>query len=535
MTTADPTPPSTSEASSGPDARLDLRHGTQRVFAHLLVSNAVVSVMNYTVWFAITFWVFLETRSVFATGMIAGIFVVATAATGIWFGSLVDNHRKQAVMQGSAVASAVVYAACLGLYLLTPPEAFRDVASWQLWVFIVALMLGVIAGNPRAIALPTLVTLLVPEDRRDRANGLVGTVTGTSVLVTSVISGVLVASGGMLHVLLLALVVLAVSVVHLARVQVPEPAPGAALAAGGRGGDGAGGAGGGAAAGAGGVDLRGTWRLVRGVPGLVPLIAFSCFNNFIGGGFMALVDAYGLSLVSVQVWGLLWGGLSALMIAGGLLVARLGLGSRPVRLLLLVNVASWTATMLFPLTASVVSLTVAMAVFMLLMPFAEAAEQTVLQRVVPYERQGRVFGFAQSVEQSAAPLTAFLMGPLTQFVVVPFMSGDGAGARAIGSWFGTGQARAIALVFVITGFVGLVVTLLAMLSPQYRRLSASYAAAQAAPTSDIAGGAPAGPVEASVGLAAGLPADLAVEVPTGLPAEVSAPEGSVETSGRAGR
>lgn len=522
MTTADPTPPSTSGAPSGPGLRLDLRHGTQRVFAHLLVSNAVVSVINYTVWFAITFWVFLETRSVFATGMIAGIFVVATAATGIWFGSLVDNHRKLVVMQGSAVVSAVVYAACLGLYLLTPPEAFRDVASWQLWVFIVALMLGVIAGNPRAIALPTLVTLLVPADRRDRANGLVGTVTGTSMLVTSVISGVLVASGGMLHVLLLALVVLAVSVVHLSRVRVPEPAPGAAGATAGPGEDGTG-SGTGAGGGAGGVDLRGTWRLVRGVPGLVPLIAFSCFNNFIGGGFMALMDAYGLSLVSVQVWGLLWGGLSALMVVGGLLVARLGLGSRPVRLLLLVNVASWTATMLFPLTSSVVSLTAAMAVFMLLMPFAEAAEQTVLQRVVPYERQGRVFGFAQSVEQSAAPLTAFLMGPLTQFVVVPFMSGDGVGAQAIGSWFGTGQARAIALVFVVTGFVGLVVTLLAMASPQYRRLSASYAAAQTAPPPGPGGGAEDTPVEASVGLAVGLPADVAVEVPA---------EGAARASGR---
>ncbi|WP_218974714.1 MFS transporter [Streptomyces sp. NP160] len=518
MTTADPTP----EADRA-QPRLDLRHGTQRVFAHLLASNAVVSVINYTVWFAITFWVFLETRSVFATGMVAGIFVVATAATGIWFGSLVDNHRKRAVMQGSAVASAVVYAASLALYLLTPPEVFRDVTSWQLWAFIVVLMLGVIAGNPRAIALPTLVTLLVPEDRRDRANGLVGTVTGTSMLVTSVISGVLVASGGMLHVLLLALVVLAASVVHLARVHVPEPEPGTAPAAGGAAAAGA--TEGGVAqagadhggSGAGGVDLRGTWRLVRGVPGLVPLIAFSCFNNFIGGGFMALMDAYGLSLVSVQVWGLLWGGLSALMIVGGLLVARLGLGSRPVRLLLLVNAASWTATMLFPLTSSVVSLTAAMAVFMLLMPFAEAAEQTVLQRVVPYERQGRVFGFAQSVEQSAAPLTAFLMGPLTQFVVVPLMSGDGAGARAIGGWFGTGQARAIALVFVITGLVGLVVTLLALASPQYRRLSASYAAAQAAPAP--AGGPAAGPVEVGVGTAAGLPADVVVEVPVGLSAD----------------
>jgi DHA3 family multidrug efflux protein-like MFS transporter len=461
--------------SDSTSPRLDLRRGSQRVFAHLLVSNAVVAVMNYTVWFAVTFWVFLETRSVFATGMIAGIFVVATAATGIWFGSLVDNHHKRSVMQASALASWAVYGVCLALYLLTPASAFADVGSWQLWALIVLLMTGVIAGNPRTIALPTLVTLLVPADRRDRANGLVGTVTGASMLVTSVISGVLVAAGGMLYVLLLALVVLAASVVHLARVDVPEtrvvPVQEAGVGV-----DGVPDAG---PVVVGGIDLRGTWRLVRGVPGLTALIAFSCFNNFIGGAFMALMDAYGLSLVSVQMWGLLWGGLSALMIVGGLLVARLGLGDRPVRVLLLVNAVAWTATMLFPLVSSVVTLVVAMAVFMVLMPFAEAAEQTVLQRVVPYERQGRVFGFAQSVEQGAAPLTAFLIGPVTQFLVVPFMT-DGAGAGAIGGWFGTGQARAIALVFVVTGLVGLVATLVALDSPQYRALSASYARTSAA-------------------------------------------------------
>ncbi|WP_432521960.1 MFS transporter [Kineococcus sp. SYSU DK006] len=449
--------------------RLDLRSGPQRVFAHLLVSNAVVGVVNYTVWFAVTFWIFLETRSVFATGTVAGLFVVATAATGIWFGSLVDEHSKRSVMQVSALVSAGVYAACLAVHVLAPDGAFSDVASWWLWVFVVLCMAGVVAGNPRGIALPTLVTLLVPADLRDRANGLVGTVSGTSMLVTSVVSGVLVASGGMLHVLLFALVVLAASVLHLARVRVPEAG---ALPAGGTGAP---------AAAGGGVDLRGTWRLVRGVPGLVPLIAFSCFNNLIAGGFMALMDAYGLSLVPVQVWGLLWGGLSAVMVVGGLLVARLGLGGRPVRLLLLVNALAWTATALFPLAHSIVTLTVAMVVFMLLMPFAEAAEQTVLQSVVPYERQGRVFGFAQSVEQSAAPLTAFLIGPITQFLVVPSMT-DGVAAAAIGGWFGTGQTRAIALVFVLTGLVGLLATLLALASPQHRALAASYARTTAGAT-----------------------------------------------------
>jgi len=114
-----------------------------------------------------------------------------------------------------------------------------------------------------------------------------------------------------------------------------------------------------------------------------------------------------------------------------------------------------------------------MAVYMLLAPYAEAAEQTVLQKVVPYERQGRVFGFAQSIEQAASPLTAFMIGPITQLIFIPFMT-TGAGVELIGGWFGTGPDRGIALVFVLTGLVGLVVTFLALGSRPYRQLSERY-------------------------------------------------------------
>ncbi len=477
-------------AASGP--RLDLRSGTQRTFAHVLVNALLVSVVNYTLWFAVTFWVYLQTRSVFATGVIAGIFLVATASTGIWFGSIVDHHSKQRVLQASAATSLAIYLVCLAGYLLTPAEVFRDPASLRLWAFVVLLMLGVIAGNLRTIALPTLVTLLVPDGLRDRANGLVGTTSGVSFLVTSVISGLLVAAGGMRYVLLLAVAVLAGALLHLARLQVPERR---VLTTTTTQGEPSGGPGGAADAGRG-VDVRGTLRLIRGVPGLVALIAFSCFNNFLGGTFMALMDAYGLSLVSVQVWGVLWGALSAAMIVGGLAVARFGLGANPVRTLLLVNVVLWLGTAVFPLRSSIVLLAVGMTVFLFLMPFAEASEQTVLQRVVPYERQGRVFGFAQSMEQAASPLTAFLISPVAQFVVIPFMTA-GAGAGAIGGWFGTGPDRGLALVFVVTALVGLLVTLLALISRPYRRLSAAYR------TSAASAGVDHGPaVEATVGASA---------------------------------
>ena len=101
---------------------LDLRRSADRAFVHLLVNTLLVSVINFTVWFAITFWVFLETKSVLATGMVAGIFLVTTAVSGIWFGSLVDHYRKKTVMQISALVSLGFYAVAFTLYQLTAEQ-----------------------------------------------------------------------------------------------------------------------------------------------------------------------------------------------------------------------------------------------------------------------------------------------------------------------------------------------------------------------------------------------------------------------------
>ena len=96
-----------------------------------------------------------------------------------------------------------------------------------------------------------------------------------------------------------------------------------------------------------------------------------------------------------------------------------------------------------------------------------------LQKLVPLERQGRIFGFAQSVEQMASPITAFAIGPLAEFFFIPFMT-DGAGVKLIGNWFGTGADRGIALVFTIAGIIGLITTIMAGRSKFYQQLSKKY-------------------------------------------------------------
>src|SRR5687768_8683310 len=115
-------------------------------------------------------------------------------------------------------------------------------------------------------------------------------------------------------------------------------------------------------------------------------------------------------------------------------------------------------------------LTIGMIVWLALIPVIEAAEQTILQRSIPYERQGRVFGFAQLVENAASPLTAFLMAPIAEAVFIPFMT-SGSGAAWIGGWFGTGADRGLALMFTLAGLIGVIVTASAWMSRSYRRLS----------------------------------------------------------------
>ncbi len=425
-------------------------------FYNLLANNLVVSVTNSTVWFALTFYVFLETQSVFATAIISGLYLVIVSLSGIWFGSIVDHNKKKDVMLRSSLVSIVIYAVGFALYVTAAPGEFKDVSSVRLWILAPLLLIGVIVGNIRSIAMPTLVSILFPPSKRERANGLVGTVFGVSFLMTSVFSGLLVGHSGMYLVLILAMVVTALAMLHLWTINVPEREivhleDGAPRR----------------------VDLAGTFKLVRGVPGLFALVLFATFNNFLGGVFMSLMDAYGLSLVSVETWGLLWGFLSSGFIVGGLVISRFGLGGKPLRALFGANIVIWVISSLFTIQSSIVLLTTGMFIYLCVIPFIEAAEHTIIQKVVPVERQGRVFGFAQSVELAAAPLTAFIIGPIAQFIFIPYMT-TGGGVDLIGSWFGTGPDRGLALVFTITGLIGLTVTLIAMQSNSYKLLAKRY-------------------------------------------------------------
>ncbi len=435
---------------------------TVRAFHQVLVNTAVANVTSSYLWFALTFWVYLETRSVLATAIIGGSYMLLVAVFGVVFGVLVDRMKKKAVMMLSSIVTTVAYLLAGAMFLAFPERALLDWTGPWFWLFAGVILIGGVVENLRNIALSTTVTLLVPADRRDRANGLVGAVQGLAFMVTSVFSGLSVGILGMGWTVAIAIAATGIALVHLLFVPIPER--GVAHVEGGA---------------PKGFGFRGVIPAVLAVPGLLALVLFSTFNNLVGGVFMALMDPYGLTLFSVEMWGIVLGVTSFGFIIGGALVARFGLGKNPVRTMLLVNIGIALLGMTFAIRELWWVYALGILIFMCLMPIAEASEQTIVQRVVPFDKQGRVFGFAASVESAAAPISAFIIGPIAQFWLIPYMESP-EGQNTFGWLLGDGEARGIALAFVGASLVLLLVVLLAFVSKPYRELSDAYATAVAA-------------------------------------------------------
>jgi len=426
-----------------------------RTFLAVLVNTAAANVTTSFLWFALTFWVYLETRSVLATGIVGGAYMLLLAVFAMVFGSLVDRHRKHRVMVVSGVVTLTAFLLAGAIWLAFPEAALLDLGGPWFWLFAGIILAGAVIENLRNIALSTTVTLLVPVERHANANGLVGTVQGLAFVVTSVFSGLSVGFLGMGWTLAIALVLTVLALAHLLTIRIPEERPAAGEVPGPV------------------VDFRGAIRAVRLAPGLFALIVFSTFNNLIGGVYMALMDPYGLEMFDVKIWGVVLGVTATGFIIGGGLVAKFGLGKNPIRTMLWIVIAMGVLGALFTLREWWWLYGLGIWVYMALIPPVEAAEQTVIQKVVPFETQGRVFGFAAAFESAAAPVTSFLIAPIAQFLIIPYMN-DESGRATWGWLLGEGDSRGIALVFAVSGVVMVIAASLAFFTRSYRTLSRQY-------------------------------------------------------------
>ena len=425
-------------------------------FLHVLINIAVANTSTFFLWSALSFWLYLETHSVLILSILSGTFMTLVTLSGMFFGTIVDKHRKKEVIAVSSIVALIFLLLAGSVFLFFDRKEIADISSSAFWIFSLSILLSALVSNLRSIALSTTVSILVPKEDYARANGMVGMVQGVGMIANTVFSGLVIGRLGLEWAMYITIILSGLALLHLLFVPIPEDHlhhdPEVLNKQ---------------------VDFKGAIKAIRSVPGLMALIFFTTFNNFIGGVIMVLLDPYGLEMFSVEMWGIVLGITGTGFIFGGMAITKKGLGKQPLRTLLYGYVIGSLICLLFTVREWAWLFLAGIFLYMFFVPFIEAAEQTIIQTVVPKIKQGRVFGFAQTVESAATPVSSYLIGPIAQFSIIPFMESD-AGKQTFGWLLGEGNARGIALTFVLAGLFMLLLSLLAFRTRAYHRLSESF-------------------------------------------------------------
>ena len=119
------------------------------------------------------------------------------------------------------------------------------------------------------------------------------------------------------------------------------------------------------------------------------------------------------------------------------------------------------------LQASAMVIGLGLFILMFSVPLGGGISQTIFQRKVAPDVQGRVFAIRGMISQSAMPLAFLLAGPLADQIFEPLFSEGGAWSN---TFFGSGAGRGIGFLMVASGLILLAATIIVFLNPRVRNL-----------------------------------------------------------------
>jgi len=103
-------------------------------------------------------------------------------------------------------------------------------------------------------------------------------------------------------------------------------------------------------------------------------------------------------------------------------------------------------------------------------PALDGSNQAIWQIKVAPDVQGRVFSMRRLIAQLTMPLAALVAGPMADRVLEPGMLVGGGLAPVFGSWVGVGPGAGMALLFLISGLLTVLIGLAPYAIPAVREV-----------------------------------------------------------------
>jgi MFS transporter, DHA3 family, macrolide efflux protein len=429
---------------SQPGFRDMLRHPGSLTYVRVWVSQMLSSVGSEMTSFALAVYLYQQTGQATTLAITLAFATLPRALATLVAGGVVDRSDRRRVIMLAELAQAAALIA-----LLTLVNTHR-LEAWMVWI---AVAITSAAATFQNIATSATISLLVPKEHLPRANGLQSIADGAQTMAGPALGGVLFGLFGLTGVLLIDFLTYLVNLANLVDLSIPNPPletrPKRISIL---------------------EDARVGWGFIRSRPGLFGLLGLwiawnlivttsplyrsvvlaNTGNNATTLGFIEAAVGIGSVLGGLLMTA--WGGPKRLIygVLGGVFFMGL-LG--PLLLGFAQSVPLWFIGNLLPF---------------LFLPMYFASMGAIFQRKVPPELQGRVFAMRRMISIIGQPIVLFAVGPLTDQVFNPLMTGPLGDQLA--PLFGMHAARGASLMLVLVGLVLMIVPALTLLNSRVRKL-----------------------------------------------------------------
>jgi MFS transporter, DHA3 family, macrolide efflux protein len=387
-----------------------------------------VLVTNMSV-FALTIWVFEETESATALGLLQVFFITPLLIITPFAGVMVDRHNRKLMMMVSDLVAGLATIAILVL------QAFGVLEVWHLYVAAIFQGLGNAFQWP---AYSAAISTMIPKEKYGRANGMMSLIEVGPGVLAPLLAGALLPVIGLTGILSLDVVTFLLAVLVLLFIHIPQPLP--------------------TTEGAQGNIFREAvfgFRYIFARPSLLGLQLIFFFGNLcVGIAHTVLAPMVllrtgndSVSLGLVQSAGAIGG------IVGGIAMSVWGGFKRRVHGVL----AGWAISSFFfalvglgtwlPLWVG------AMALSAILGPLINGSNQAIWQSKVAPDVQGRVFSARTLIAWMTNPISPLIAGTLADYVLEPAMRTPG-GLSSLFGWLvppGPGAGMGLLIFFSCLG------------------------------------------------------------------------------------
>lgn len=399
--------------------------------------------------FALTIWMYEQTGSATAMGLMQVFFITPFLIMSPIAGVLVDRYNRKMMMAVSDVASFIATSVILIL------NATGHLEFWHLYV--TAILYGV--GNTfQWPAYSAVIATMVSKEQLGRANGLMSLMEAGPNVVAPLLAGALLPILGLTGILTLDVVTFIFALVTLLFVFIPQPAVSV---------EGQKSQGGFLKEAVFGFQyifkrpsLLGMQALLMGVNlffgigsiVIAPLVLTRTGNDSIAYGTVQTAGAIGavVGAVIMSAWG--------------------GFKKRVNGLLLGMSIPGILGLTLFGLGRGVPVWILAMVMMNIVHPLTNASNQAIWQSKVPHDLQGRVFSARRLIAWLVTPITPIIGGTLADYVLEPAMQSQGGLASIFGGLVGTSAGSGMSLLMIFCGICATLVGLSGYLIPNVRNV-----------------------------------------------------------------